>query len=414
MTKHTLTKCRHCGEPLTVIFADLGATPVSNDYLTAETRYSAEPYYPLRAFVCSACRLVQLEDFRRSTDLFREDYAYFSSVSTSWVAHAERYADAMTARFELGSDSVVIEVASNDGYLLQHFLKKNVRVLGIEPCESVADYARTNKGIPTNIEFFGREVGARLASEGHAADLTAANNVLAHVPDINDFVAGFREVLKPEGVATFEFPHLLNLIRENQFDTIYHEHFSYISLLAAQKIFAANGMRIFDVERLSTHGGSLRLYACREASRRETSQNVSEVLSEEIAAGLDQDQIYTEFAEQVRETKRAFLDLLIDLKRKGKTIVGYGAPAKGNTLLNYCGVSADFLEFTVDRSPQKQGKYLPGTRLEIKAPEAIDVLKPDYVLILPWNIKDEVMQQMSHIQQWNGKFIVPIPRAAVL
>ncbi|KAF0227773.1 MAG: type 12 [Beijerinckiaceae bacterium] len=416
MTSSTLspTKCRHCGTPLTKVFADLGATPVSNDYLSAAMRNGAEPYYPLRALVCDSCRLVQLEDFRRADDLFREDYAYFSSISSSWLAHASRYADAMTARFNLSPGSTVVEVASNDGYLLQYFKAKSIGVLGVEPCRSVADYAIKEKAIPTRIEFFGVDTARKLVAEGFAADLTAANNVLAHVPDINDFVSGFREILKPEGVSTFEFPHLLNQIRENQFDTIYHEHFSYLSLLAADRFFTANGLRVFDVEAIPTHGGSLRLFVCREAASHPRTGRVEAMLATERAAGLDADAVYLSFSEKVKETKRALLELLISLKRQGKTIVGYGAPAKGNTLLNYCGIGADFLEFTVDRSPQKQGMYLPGTRLAIKAPEAIDALKPDYVLILPWNIKDEIMEQMKHIRDWGGRFIVPIPKATIL
>jgi len=410
MTERTPSLCRHCGAPLQLIFADLGATPVSNDYISPEHRFSAENYYPLRAFVCKVCRLAQLEDFRRADDLFREDYAYFSSISTSWVAHASRYASAMLERFELGRGSRVVEVASNDGYLLQFFKEQGIAVLGIEPSKSVADHAIA-RGIPTRMEFFGEAVGKRLASEGWSADLTAANNVLAHVPNINDFVAGFREILKRDGVATFEFPSLANLIAFNQFDTIYHEHFSYLSLLAVERIFLVNGLRIFDVESLPTHGGSLRVYACRTDAGHPTSESVALQLAAERAAGLDGDDVYCRFSEQVRETKRALLELLIGLKRQGKTIVGYGAPAKGNTLLNYCGIGADFLEFTVDRSAQKQGMYLPGTRLAIKAPEAIDELKPDFVLILPWNIKDEIMSQMAHIRSWGGQFIVPIPRA---
>lgn len=410
----TLTKCRHCGEGLSLLFADLGATPVSNDYLRPEQRDGAEPYYPLRAFCCSACRLVQLEDFRRADDLFREDYAYFSSVSTSWVEHARRYADAMEARYGLVPSSTVVEVASNDGYLLQFFKNKSMNVLGVEPSKSVADWARDKVGIPTEVVFFGAETGARLRDAGYAADLTAANNVLAHVPDINDFVSGFREILKPEGVSTFEFPHLLNQILENQFDTIYHEHFSYLSLLAAEAFFGSNGLRVFDVEKLPTHGGSLRLHVCKIDASYSRSATVDAVLDEERAAGLGSDEVYRNFSEQVRETKRALLELLIELKRDNQTIVAYGAPAKGNTLLNYCGIGADFLEYTVDRSPQKQGLFLPGTRLSIRSPDAIAETKPDYVLILPWNIKEEVMEQMSHVRSWGGKFILPIPRATIV
>ncbi len=287
-------------------------------------------------------------------------------------------------------------------------------MLGVEPCRSVAEFAIREKGVPTRIEFFGEKTACRLTAEGLFADLTVANNVLAHVPDINDFVGGFREILKPEGVAVFEFPHLFNLIESNQFDTIYHEHFSYLSLLAAERFFAVNGLRVFDVEAILTHGGSLRLYVCKTAAARAREDRVETMLGKERSAGMDGQDIYRSFGERVRETKRALLELLIGLKRQGKTIVAYGAPAKGNTLLNYCGVGADFLEFTVDRSPQKQGMYLPGTRLAIKAPEAIDILKPDYVLILPWNIKEEVMEQMKHVRDWGCRFIVPIPRPQIL
>lgn len=414
MTGLSPTLCRHCKTPLSVLFADLGATPVSNDYLPADRRYGAEPYYPLRAFVCEECRLVQLEDFRRADELFREDYAYFSSVSTSWLDHAKRYTDEMVATYGLTPASTIVEVASNDGYLLQYFKARGMNVLGVEPCKSVADHAITEKGVPTRILFFGEATARQLAAEGFSADLTAANNVLAHVPDINDFVSGFREILKPQGVSTFEFPHLYNQIRENQFDTIYHEHFSYLSLMAADRFFEKNGMRVFDVEKLPTHGGSLRLHTCRADSAHVRSPRVDAVLAEERALGMHENGVYTGFAEQARETKRALLELLINLKRHGKTIVGYGAPAKGNTLLNYCGIGSDFLEFTVDRSPQKQGMFLPGTRLPILAPQAIDALRPDFVLILPWNIKDEVMAQMAYVRDWGGKFIVPIPRATIL
>jgi SAM-dependent methyltransferase len=409
-----LPRCRHCRAPLGVLFADLGATPVANDYLTSRRRYAAEPFYPLKAYVCGACRLVQLQDFRTSGDIFREDYAYFSSFSTSWLAHARNYTDRMTAYLGLGATSHVIEVASNDGYLLQYFKERGIPVLGIEPCRSVADHAMKAKGVPTLVEFFGRDMARRLASEGIDADLMIANNVLAHVSDINDFLAGFAQLLKPDGVATFEFPHLLALIRMNEFDTIYHEHFSYLSLLAAERIFATNGLRIFDVEPLVTHGGSLRVYACRGSSAWQRDPRVDQVLDAELRAGLDTDAPYIAFAEQVRETKRSLLELLIGLKRRGKSIVGYGAAAKGNTLLNYCGVGADVLDFVVDRSPHKQGLFLPGTRLEIRAPDAIDACRPDYVLILPWNLQEEVTAQLAHIAEWGGRFIVPIPRARII
>jgi SAM-dependent methyltransferase len=408
-----VSKCRHCGAALRTMFADLGATPVSNDYLSETSRYGPEPYYPLRVFVCGSCWLVQLEDFRRAADLFREDYAYFSSVSTSWLDHAKRYAEAATQRFGLNERSTVVEVASNDGYLLQYFKRGDVRVLGVEPCRSVAEQAIHEKGIPTLIEFFGETMAIRLAAGGFSADLTVANNVLAHVPNINDFVSGFRELLKPEGVATFEFPHLSNLIRQCQFDTIYHEHFSYLSLLAVEQIFSSNGLRVFDVETIPTHGGSLRLFACKPEASWGRSGRVDQVLERERSDGLDNEIVYLSFAERVKETKRSLLELLIGIKRKGKTIVGYGAPAKGNTLLNYCGIGSDFLEFTVDRSIKKQNLYLPGTRLEIRHPEAIDVARPDYVLILPWNLKGEIIDQMKHVRDWGGRFIVPIPHPTI-
>jgi SAM-dependent methyltransferase len=414
MTFHPSSKCRHCGTDLDLLVADLGATPVSNDYILAADRFAPERHYPLRAYCCRTCRLVQLEDFKKADELFREDYAYFSSVSSSWVAHASQYADAMSKRFGLSSTSTIVEVASNDGYLLQFFKAKSMQVLGVEPCKSVADYANHEKGINTRIEFFGEEVGRKLAAEGYQADLTAANNVLAHVPDINDFVAGFREILKPEGVATFEFPHLLNMIALNQFDTIYHEHFSYLSLIATKRILASQGLRVFDVEEINTHGGSLRLFACRADAAHPESPSVAAVMAKEEAAGLGEDAVYASFAARVVETKWKLLELLIDLKRQGKKIVGYGAPAKGNTLLNFCGVGHDFLDFTVDKSPQKQGMFLPGTRLDILAPEAIDAARPDYILILPWNIKDEVMEQLSHVRDWGCQFIVPIPVPAVI
>ncbi|TLP60297.1 class I SAM-dependent methyltransferase [Parasedimentitalea maritima] len=406
--------CRHCAAPLTLEFADLGATPVSNDYLDDSQVKGGETFYPLRAFVCQTCRLVQLQDFVASEDMFRDDYAYFSSFSNTWLAHAEDYATRMTDRFNLGADAKVVEIASNDGYLLQYFKGVGIPVLGIEPCKSVADAAITDKDVPTEVLFFGVETAKRLATEGHSADLMPANNVLAHVPDINDFVGGFRELLKLEGVATFEFPHLLQQITHNQFDTIYHEHFSYLSLLAVERILKVNGMRVFDTENLTTHGGSLRVFACRvDASYAET-ETLAATRAAEADFGLDDDKVYSDFADQVRQTKHSLLSLLMDLKGKGKRIVGYGAPAKGNTLLNFCGIGRDILDFTVDRSPHKQDRYLPGTRLPIHAPEAIFEAKPDYVLILPWNLKDEIKDQMAGISDWGGQFVVPIPEAKVL
>lgn len=407
-------ECRHCKAPLDLSFADLGATPISNEFIYPEQLSGPEIFYPLKTYVCRKCRLVQLQDFFKSPDLFRPNYAYFSSISSSWLDHCRRYADRMASRFSLGANSHVVELASNDGYLLQYFKAKGIPVLGIEPSLSVAEVAIKERGIPTEVRFFGRQTAQELAANGKMADLIAANNVLAHVPDINDFVAGVKILLKPEGIATFEFPHLLNLIRFNQFDTIYHEHFSYLSLLASESIFGAAGLRVFDVDQIPTHGGSIRLYVCHGDAKHSEQAGLKAVRDLEAAAKLDADDIYIAYAEQVRATKRDLLSLLISLKRDGKTIVGYGAPAKGNTLLNYCGIGADILEYTVDRSPHKQGLFLPGTRLPIKAPEAIQETKPDYVLILPWNLKSEIIEQMQGIREWGGAFIIPIPTAEVI
>lgn len=414
MTGRHEHQCRHCGTKLDLVLADLGSTPISNDFLSADSVLGGEPYYPLRVFVCRECRLAQLQDFFQSSDLFREDYTYFSSFSTSWLQHAERYASEMTSRFGIDHTSQVVEIASNDGYLLQYFKETGAKVLGVEPSQSVANVAINDKKIETIVEFFGEETARAMAQRGIRADLMAANNVFAHVPDVNDFAKGFAVLLKPHGVATFEFPHLLNLIELSQFDTIYHEHFSYLSLLAAERIFNKAGLRVFDVEELTTHGGSLRLFVCHADDPRQNEAGLLDIRQKEKEAGLDEDLIYHSFAESVRKTKLDLLTLLTDLKSQGKSIAAYGAPAKGNTLLNYCGVGQDVLEFTTDRSPHKQGMFLPGTRLEIRAPEAIDEAKPDYVLILPWNLKDEIIDQMSHIRSWGGKFIIPVPSATII
>lgn len=406
--------CRHCNQELTQSFANLGNTPISNDYLSATKANGPEPFYPLHAFVCHNCFLVQLQDFFKSDDLFRSDYAYFSSFSDSWLNHVKNYAAEMCATFQLGRDSTVVEIASNDGYLLQYFKERSIGVLGIEPSASVANVARNEKGIPTEIAFFGVETATNLKNKGVGADLMPANNVLAHVPDINDFVRGFEILLNKQGVATFEFPHLVNLITQNQFDTIYHEHFSYLSLLAVERIVKTCGLRVFKTETLPTHGGSLRVYVCKAAAQYEEQESVQKTRELEHDQGLHLIETYSRYDEKVKQTKWNLLSLLIDLKREGKTIVGYGAPAKGNTLLNFCGVGADMIDFTVDRSTHKQGMFLPGTRLAINAPEAIDMAKPDYILILPWNLQDEIMEQMAHIRDWGGKFIVPIPRAVIL
>jgi SAM-dependent methyltransferase len=406
--------CRFCRTPLSRTFADLGVSPVANAFLSSAQLNKMEPFYPLHAYVCEACLLVQLEDFEAPDQIFNDQYAYFSSYSDSWLDHARRYTELISGRLGLNANSFVVEIASNDGYLLQYFVKKGIPVLGIEPSGNVARVAKT-KGIDTWVEFFTANFAQKVVSKRQKADLVLGNNVLAHVPALNDFIEGLRIILSEHGVITMEFPHLLCLIRENQFDTIYHEHFSYFSFLAVTRIFAAHGLRIFDVERLSTHGGSLRIYAAHEATRRwDEKASVSELLAEERRAALDNFSSYSNFSEQVNKTKLDLLRFLVDLKCAGKKIVGYGAPAKGNTLLNFCGVRGDFLDFTVDKSLQKQGMFLPGTHIPIKAPEAIFETRPDYVLILPWNLRDEIASQMSGIAAWGGKFVVPIPQVRVL
>jgi SAM-dependent methyltransferase len=388
-------------------------SPLSNAYIAAESMQLMEPFYPLHAYVCDECFLVQLPEFESPQKIF-SDYAYFSSYSDSWLSHARQYTDTMTERLGLDASSRVIEIASNDGYLLQYFQKKGITVLGVEPATNVAAAAQ-EKGIPTRTVFFGVETAAQLAVDGIHADLLLGNNVLAHVPDLNDFVAGMKIILKPGGVITMEFPHLLRLIQENQFDTIYHEHFSYFSFTTAEKVFNKHGLTLFDVEELPTHGGSLRIYGRHdEDTEKTTSQRVAELKERETEAGLTTLAAYSTFSEQVRETKRALLEFLITAKRQGKQIVGYGAPAKGNTLLNYCGIRQDFLDYTVDRSPHKQGRFLPGTHIPVYAPEKVSETRPDYILILPWNLKDEIADQMAYIRDWGGKFVTPIPRIEVL
>jgi C-methyltransferase C-terminal domain/Putative zinc binding domain/Methyltransferase domain len=404
--------CRHCQAELTLMLADLGISPVANDYVDPANYAKSEPFYPLEALVCRECRLVQTRDILAAEDIFRADYAYFSSHSTSWLDHAKAYVDVMAARFNLTPTSRHVEIASNDGYLLQYSMAKNVQCLGIEPCESVA-LAGREKGIDTRIAFFGRDYARNLLVEGWSADLITANNVLAHVPAINDFVDGVKIMLAPEGVATFEVQHLLKLMQRHQFDTIYHEHFSYLSLIAGSRIFAKAGLRVFDVELLETHGGSIRFFVCHADASHADSANVARVLAQERAYGLDGDDVYRAWNESVKETKRSLLELLIGLKREGKTIAGYGAPAKAVTLLNYCGVARDFIDFTVDRAPSKQGRYLPGVRIPICAPDEIFRAKPDYVLILPWNLKAEIKADMCSINSWGARFIVPVPKATI-
>jgi len=404
--------CRCCGAVLTETFADLGMTPMANAFVSPQQASRMEPFYPLHALVCSQCRLVQLAEFEPPQAIFSE-YLYFSSVSESWLRHAEAYANAMVTRLGLGPHTPVVEIASNDGYLLQYFARRGIPVVGVDPAANVARHAIA-RGIPTEIAFFGAETARRLRAAHPAPMLMAANNVLAHVPDLHDFVEGFRILLAPTGVATFEFPHLLRLIAEHQFDTIYHEHFSYLSLLVAERVFSSHGLVVFDVEELPTHGGSLRLFVRHaEDASRPVSAAVDRLRAAERAAGLEGPEVYQRFAESVIETKCTLLEFLVGARRAGKRVAGYGAPAKGNTLLNYCGVGPDLLPFTVDRSPHKQGLLLPGTRIPIRAPEAILEERPDFVLILPWNLKEEIAAQMAALRDWGGRFAVPIPRVQI-
>jgi 2-polyprenyl-3-methyl-5-hydroxy-6-metoxy-1,4-benzoquinol methylase len=410
----TPAACRFCGAPLSSSLADLGMSPPSNSYVKAQDLNRMERFYPLHAWVCEKCFLVQLEEFETPEHIFSDDYAYFSSFSDSWLEHSKAYVAMMTRRFGLGKQSFVIEIASNDGYLLQYFVQQGVPVLGIEPAANCAAAAE-KKGVPSLIKFFGRRTAADLVAQDRKADLILGNNVLAHVPNLNDFVAGIALALKPDGVVTMEFPHLMRLLLENQFDTIYHEHFSYISFVVAERVFAKHGLTLFDVDEIPTHGGSLRIYARHVAnSKLAVTEKVPELLARERAAGIERPETYRSFAEQVRATKRSLLKFLIQAKEQGKRVAGYGAPAKGNTLLNYCGVRSDLLEFTVDRSPHKQGRFLPGVHIPILAPEAITQARPDYVLILPWNLKDEIVGQLAGIRAWGGRFVVPIPETRVL
>jgi len=404
--------CRFCGSRLEKTFVDLGMSPLCESYVSAGSLNQMEPFYPLHVYVCGECFLVQLQEYVSREHIF-SDYAYFSSFSDSWLAHAKRYTDQMIERFGLDEQNLVVELASNDGYLLQHFLERKIPVLGIEPAANVAAVA-TQKGIPTLVKFFGKETARELATSGRKADLLLGNNVLAQVPDLNDFVSGMKMLLKPHGVITMEFPHLQRLMEENQFDTIYHEHFSYFSFLTVERIFAAHGLIMFDVEELPTHGGSLRIYGRHaEDASRPIGPRITELRTREKSAGYTRMECYSRFAEQVKETKRKLLEFLIQAKRGGKKIAGYGAPGKGNTLLNYCGIRTDFLDYTVDRNPYKHGKFLPGTHVPICPPDRIRETRPDFVLILPWNLKDEIIKQNAFIRDWGGKFVVPIPEVKV-
>ena len=406
-------KCRHCGSTHMVPFLDLGTAPPSNSYISADARHMPELWYPLVIRCCGNCRLVQTEDFADRETFFSSSYAYFSSFSTSWLDHAKRYVADMQARFGLTTASHIVEVAANDGYLLQYARQAGIGCLGIEPTASTAAAARL-KGIEIVEEFFGVELGERLAAEGRSADLMAANNVLAHVPDINDFVAGFARLLKENGVATFEFPHLLNMVREAQFDTAYHEHYSYLSLTAVARVFAANGLSVFDVETTPWHGGSLRVFAqCSDTGRHAVTPAVEAMLSTERAAGMLEDDFYTRFQDAAQRVRDGFLEFLIESSRAGLKVAAYGAAAKGNTLLNFAGVKPDLLAFVVDKNPAKQGLLLPGSRIPVVAEEFLKAEKPERVVILPWNLQAEIKQQLSYISDWGGKFVTAVPQLTV-
>lgn len=406
-------KCRHCLTELSLPLIDLGTSPPSNSYVTNKTIHKPEKYFPLRVLVCDQCWLVQTEDYTGAEELFDDDYAYFSSFSTTWLTHAEKYIGDMVNRFELNASSHIVEVAANDGYLLQYAKGMNIPCLGVEPTKSTAEAAR-KKGIEIVEDFFGISLASKLVEQGKQADLTAANNVLAHVPDINDFVTGFAKLLKPTGVSTFEFPHLLRMVTESQFDTIYHEHYSYLSLIAVKRIFEANGLSVFDVDELPTHGGSLRVYAQRtDTGQHETSANVPALLKKEKQAGMASSAFYEGFQTKANKVKNDFVAFLLEAEKTGKTVVGYGAAAKGNTLLNYAGVRSDLLSFVVDLNPAKQHKFLPGCRIPIVAEEYLKQLKPDYIVILPWNLREEVVTQLAYIREWGGQFVTAVPSLEV-
>lgn len=404
--------CRFCKSKLQDSILDLGSSPLANSYLLPAQLRRMEPFYPLHLYVCRECFLVQVEEVESPANIFT-DYAYFSSFSNTWLDHSRAYANMAIERFSLGVDSRVVEIASNDGYLLQYFLEKKIPVLGIEPAANVA-ITSLEKGIPTIVKFFGKATAAQLKNDGKGADLLIGNNVLAHVPDLNDFVAGMKHLLNPGGTITMEFPHLMNLMQQVQFDTIYHEHFSYLSLITAKQVFKAHGLEIFDVEQLPTHGGSLRLFACHENEiSRHDSHRVAKLVGEEEACGLNSLDAYASFEVRVKESKRNILEFLIGAAKAGKKVAAFGAPAKGNTLLNYCGVRADMIAFTVDDTPAKQGRFLPGTHIPIFAPKILASEKPDFVVILPWNFKEEIMRKHNYIRDWGGQFVVFIPELKV-
>jgi len=406
-------KCRHCNSKLNLTLVDLGSAPPSNAYLSEQSLHEPEKWFPLRVLVCENCWLAQTEDFAQKHELFDADYAYFSGFSKTWLAHCEKYVDEMEKRFGLNSNSHVLEVAANDGYLLQFVMAKNIPCTGIEPTAGTAAAAR-GKGIPVVEDFFSVKLATKLFSQDKQADLTIANNVLAHVPDINDFVKGFAIILKPQGVATFEFPHLLRLIADNQFDTIYHEHFSYLSLTAVIRIFAENGLSVFDVEEHPTHGGSLRVFAQRgDTGRYERSPKVDDLLKKETRHGMNTSEYYIGFQAKADKVKNDFISFLLDSKLKGEKAAAYGAAAKGNTLMNYAGIRPDLISFVVDRNPAKQGRYMPGSRIPIVTEAYMQQAKPDFVVILPWNLKEEVINQLEYIRAWGGKFVTAVPKLEV-
>jgi SAM-dependent methyltransferase len=414
MTMSANLRCRACGAAIDTVFVDLGMSPISNALIPQADADAPVRLYPLKAYVCEKCKLVQLPGLQRPDELFTDDYVYFSSYSESWQRHAERFADAMVERLSLGPENSVVEIGSNDGYLLQFFKARGIGVLGVEPSKSVADMAERVRGIPCLQAFFGRATATRMITAQYKkADLLVATNVLAHVPDINDFVAGFKILLHPDGVASFEFPHLLNLMNDTQFDTIYHEHYSYLSFLATESVLERNGLTVFDVEEIPTHGGSLRVFAGHTGSRHQLTERVTRLRDKEAKAGMHEMDVYRDFGPKVVAQKCEILRFLIECHGAGKSVAGYGAPAKATTLLNYCGVGAEFLPFTVDRGPAKQGRIIPGTGIRICDPQEIFVRKPDYVLIFPWNLREEISEQMAAIRQWGGKFVVFSPKVEV-
>ncbi len=405
--------CRFCNKAVNTEFADLVNSPASNSYLTEEQLNEPETFFPLKVMVCESCFLVQVDEYKKSSDIFNQDYAYFSSFSTSWLAHCKRYADMMTERFGFNSNSLVVEIASNDGYLLQYFNEKKIPVLGVEPTANTAAVA-IKKGIPSVVDFFGVRLATQLVKEGKKADLLLGNNVLAHVPDINDFVGGMKVLLKPEGVITMEFPHLFQLVLNNQFDTIYHEHFSYLSFTTVQKIFEAQGLVMFDVEEVTTHGGSLRIFAKHnDDGAKAVGERVATMLKKEKDAGMLSIDYYKNFQDKIEIIKTDLLEFLLAQKKNGKTVAAYGAAAKGNTLLNYCGVKKDLISFVVDANPHKQNKFMPASHIPICAENRIKETKPDFILILPWNLKEEISKQLAYVKDWNCKFVVPVPKLEV-